>query len=77
MMAKAFNTMFALAPVVAIFAGYMWNYNTQVIAEVWTIDNCVMEQWRDWEDTRGEMPTISDEAEFREACWEQMGATVN
>ena len=76
-MVKAFNTMFALTPIFAIFAGYMWNYNNKVVAEVWTIDNCVMEQWRDWEDTRGKMPTISDEAEFRDTCWEKMGATLN
>ena len=76
-MTKELNALFALTPLLVMFAGYMWNYNNEVVAEVWTIDNCVMEQWRDWEETRGTMPTISDEAEFRDACWEQMGATVN
>ena len=76
-MMKSLNAMLALTPFLAMFAGYMWNYNNEVVAEVWTIDNCVMEQWRDWEDKRGTMPTISDEKTFRDACWEQMGATVN
>ena len=76
-MIKTVNTMLLPTVFFVMFAGYTWKNNNDVVAEVWTIDNCVMEQWRDWEATRGTMPTISDEAVFRDACWEQMGATVN
>ena len=76
-MLKETNALFAFTPFVVMFAGYMWNYNNNVAAEVWTIDNCVMEKWHAWEESRGTMPTISDEAEFREECWEQMGASLN
>ena len=76
-MIKTVKTMLLSTVFFVMFAGYTWKNNNDVVAEVWTIDNCVMEQWRDWEDTRGKMPTVSDEAEFRDSCWEQMGATVN
>ena len=76
-MLKELNALFAFTPFVVMFTVYMWNYNNNVVAEVWTIDNCVMEKWHDWEETRGVMPSVPDEELFREECWEQMGASLN
>ena len=42
-MMKELNAMFALTPFLVMFAGFVWNYNNSVIADVWTIDNCVMD----------------------------------
>ena len=71
------NALFALTPILVMFVGYMWNYNTNVVAKVWTVDNCVVEKWHDWEATRGVMPSVPDEEMFRDECWEQMGASLN
>lgn len=76
-MLKELNALFAFTPFVVMFTGYMWNYNNNVVAEVWTIDNCVMEKWHDWEEVRGVMPSVPDEEMFRDECWEQMGASLN
>ena len=76
-MVKETNALFALAPVLVMLAGYMWNYNNNVVAKVWTVDNCVMEKWHDWEETRGVVPSVTVEVMFRDECWEQMGASLN
>ena len=76
-MLKETNALFALTPILVMLVGYMWNYNTQVVGEVWTVDNCVMEKWHDWKEVRGVMPSVPDEEMFRDECWEQMGASLN
>ena len=76
-MVKETNALFALAPALVMLAGYMWNYNNNVDAKVWTVDNCVMEKWHDWEETRGVGPSVTVEEVFRDECWEQMGASLN
>lgn len=76
-MVKAFNTMFALTPIFAIFAGYMWNYNTNVVAKVWTVEDCVTEKYHSWYSSRAVIPSVEQESEFRDECWEQMGASLN
>jgi len=78
-MLKELNALFALTPFLVMFAGYMWNYNTRVVAKMWTVDNCVMEKWGDFVEKRPfpEIPSVQLEESFREECWEQMGASLN
>lgn len=51
--------------------------NQEAQAKIWTIENCVMEKWQSWEDTRGVMPNASEDVMFREECWNEMGASLN
>ena len=51
--------------------------NHEAQAKVWTTENCVMKKWEQWEDIRGEMPTMKSQRMFREECWDEMGAKNN
>ena len=51
--------------------------NHEAQANVWTTENCVMKKWEQWEDIRGEMPTMKSQRMFREECWDEMGAKNN
>lgn len=66
-----------LVPIIGLIAGFIVHNQQEYMAEVWTIDNCVMEKWQNWEDVRGVMPTQAEEKTFREECWADMGATLN
>ena len=76
-MIKETNTLFALVPFLVMFAGYMWNYNRTLVAKVWTVEDCVTEKYHSWYSSRAVIPSVEQESEFRDECWEQMGASLN
>tara|TARA_X000001382_G_scaffold86095_1_gene61164 strand:- start:595 stop:828 length:234 start_codon:yes stop_codon:yes gene_type:complete len=65
-----------IASVLTLFAIAITSHQ-EAQAQVWTIDNCVMDKWASWEDTRGVMPGIREEMMFRDECWAEMGASLN
>jgi len=75
-----FNNVLSIAlpisSVLTLFAIFMTSHQ-EAQAQIWTIDNCVMDKWSAWEDIRGVMPDISEEMMFRDECWDEMGASLN
>jgi len=59
------------------FCALAMTSNREAQAEIWTTENCVMEKWEQWEDIRGEMPTMKTQKMFRDECWNEMGAKNN
>jgi hypothetical protein len=44
---------------------------------VWTVEDCVTEKYHSWYSSRAVIPSVDQETEFRDECWEQMGASLN
>ena len=66
-----------LAPILTMIAGYVYHNQTDYIAEVTTVSDCVTQKWQDWESVRGVMPTQEEEKMFRDECWDVMGAKIS
>ena len=73
---KSLSIALPIASVLTLFAVVMSSHQ-EAQAQIWTIDNCVMEKWKSWEDTRGEIPTMINEQMFRDECWNEMGASFH
>jgi len=44
-------------------------------AEIMTAESCVTQKWAEFEDRTNTMPSTDLEAQWRDACWVDMGAT--
>ena len=46
-------------------------------AEFWSVEDCVTEKWKQWEELRDVMPTVEQEKSFREECWKALGVETS
>ena len=67
----------SLSPFFALFGGYVYHYNSQITSTVLTVEDCVTETWTEFESRTGQMPSIQMEHQFRNECWDSMGAKIN
>lgn len=66
-----------LVPFIVLLGGYIHHHHNRVMPVVMTVEDCVFNKWRDWENIRGQMPNQEEVNMFREECWTDMGATIN
>ena len=59
---------------VVFLYGNVWGLHMDT---VFTIEDCVHDRWVEWEIIRVRMPTVEEESEFRDSCWEELGVKIN
>ncbi len=71
------NNIIAFAPLIVLLLVLFHHHHTRAMPVVMTVEDCVFNKWRDWENIWGEMPSQKEEKTLREECWTEMGATIN
>lgn len=70
-----FNTVIA-----AMFAAGLTAYTfkwQKVKADIYTAEDCVTDMWLQYETRTGRMPTVEDESQWRDECWEALSGEVS